>query len=86
MHAWVHFVTLTVVHAWANYQGVQLLRLNAFNRERLNDVLCHVANSTLHQKMNKESNDDDDQTTKQKNTKRKKTMKETPTQGTTWTD
>ena len=52
-----------------NYKGVQLLRLNKLNRERFNNVLCPVANSTLHQIINEESNDN--KTIKQMNMNRR---------------
>ena len=39
IYAWIYFIILTIVHVWANYKGVKLLRLNTLNRERLNNVL-----------------------------------------------
>ena len=59
----------------ANYKGVQSLRWNKINRERLDNVLHPVANSTLHQMINKESNDDGNETIKQMNMNRR-TQKE----------
>lgn len=59
IYAWVYFITLTIIHIWANYKGVQLLRLNTLNRERFNNILYPVTNSILHQIINKKSNDND---------------------------
>jgi len=42
--SWGIFMVLTVVHVWANYVGVMILRLRTLNRERaevaLEDVIC----------------------------------------------
>jgi len=39
MLQWIVFVVLTAVHVWANYKGVQLLKLETLNRERTSVVL-----------------------------------------------
>ena len=49
--SWTIFVILTIVHVWANYVGVKLLRLRTLNRERatvtVNGIVEHLAkNST----------------------------------------
>jgi len=36
---WVVFIILTIIHVWANYKGVMLLRLNTLNRQRSEDIL-----------------------------------------------
>ena len=40
--SWVIFVILTIVHVWANYLGVKLLRLRTLNRERAEVALKDV--------------------------------------------
>lgn len=49
---WVIFLSLTLLHVWANWQGVKLLRLKTLNRERAEialfnviTVLCELAQS-----------------------------------------
>jgi Vitamin B6 photo-protection and homoeostasis len=36
---WVLFLVLTIIHVWANYQGVSLLRLRTINRSRIDQCL-----------------------------------------------
>ena len=37
---WTIFLVLTIIHVWANYVGVQRLRLRTLNRERAREALC----------------------------------------------
>jgi Vitamin B6 photo-protection and homoeostasis len=39
---WTIFTVLTLVHVWANYQGVALLRLLTLNRERTEVILTSI--------------------------------------------
>jgi len=39
---WILFAVLTVVHVWANYKGVKLLKLATLNPERTNEALKSV--------------------------------------------
>lgn len=40
--SWTIFVFLTIVHVWANYVGVKVLRLRTLNRERAAEALSGV--------------------------------------------
>jgi Vitamin B6 photo-protection and homoeostasis len=46
---WILFVVLTVVHVWANYQGVSLLRLRTINRSRIDQCMQEFYWSTVPQ-------------------------------------
>lgn len=43
MVSWSIFVILTIVHVWANYKGVKVLRLRTLNRERGTLALERIA-------------------------------------------
>jgi hypothetical protein len=61
---WLIFGVLTLVHVWANYKGVMLLRLKTINRERgieaLKGVVSTMAKSVVKEKQHGSTNHDDD--------------------------
>ena len=40
--SWVMFLVLTLVHVWANYLGVKMLRLRTLNRERTETAFAEM--------------------------------------------
>jgi len=40
--SWIIFISLTILHVWANYRGVKLLKLRTLNRERAEVALQNV--------------------------------------------
>ena len=44
---WGTFIVLTLVHIWANWQGVCILRLNTLNRERAEHALEPLVSAVL---------------------------------------
>lgn len=40
---WYIFTLLTLIHIWANYIGVKVLRLKSLNRQRTEFILCTIA-------------------------------------------
>lgn len=47
--SWTIFIFLTIVHVWANYLGVKILRLRTLNRERAEVALGNVINECTSQ-------------------------------------
>ena len=46
---WILFVLLTMIHVWANYQGVSLLRLRTINRSRIDQCFKGFYSSAVPQ-------------------------------------
>jgi len=46
--SWTVFAALTVVHVWANYKAVKLLRLRTLNRQRAEEALGGVVEGCTH--------------------------------------
>eukprot|EP00594_Rhizosolenia_setigera_P018442 CAMPEP_0178976664 /NCGR_PEP_ID=MMETSP0789-20121207/23980_1 /TAXON_ID=3005 /ORGANISM="Rhizosolenia setigera, Strain CCMP 1694" /LENGTH=264 /DNA_ID=CAMNT_0020665819 /DNA_START=679 /DNA_END=1470 /DNA_ORIENTATION=+ len=54
---WIIFLSLTILHVWANYKGVKILRLNTLNQQRLEELLRPFIDSELiHQDKDTEPN------------------------------
>lgn len=54
---WIIFISLTILHVWANYKGVKILRLNTLNQQRLEELLRPFIDSELiHQNKDTEPN------------------------------
>ena len=48
LFSWIIFFVLTMVHIWANFKGVKLLRLSTLNRERTGVVLESFIQDSKH--------------------------------------
>jgi hypothetical protein len=63
--SWTIFLLLTLVHVWANYVGVQRLRLRTLNRERASAALREVVEECGRWTLSHRKNDEADPSARQ---------------------
>lgn len=52
---WIVFIALTMLHVWANWKGVLLLRMKSLNRERAEQVLSPVIDELCNLSVSKQT-------------------------------